>query len=93
MTFEEAKLRLEYECGTCRDYDNEDGECLGSSSCFEYKRKLCDSLNKQMPKKIIKDEYGRIRCPHGHNIPLENKNSRMPYCPFCGQKLNWTDIE
>ena len=52
-----------------------------------------EAIDKQIPKKIIKEEGGKIRCPNRHNIPLEYKRGKMPYCPFCGQKLDWSEEE
>ena len=37
------------------------------------------------PKKTIQDEYKRIMCVNGHNLPVIVKKNKMPHCPFCGQ--------
>lgn len=50
------------------------------------------AIEKQIPKKPISDEWKRqkIKCPNGHNIPVIVRNSKMKYCPFCGQALDWS---
>lgn len=55
------------------------------------------ALEKQMPKKIEKQQWIETKCSCGYtfskhhgdgyySIPYENMTA---YCPNCGQKLNW----
>ena len=46
-------------------------------------------LDKMTPQNIIEDKYSRIKCINGHNLPVIVKRNKMPYCPFCGQALDW----
>ena len=55
----------------------------------ELKRLAKIGLDITTPKKTIQDEYKRIMCVNGHNLPVIVKKNKMPNCPFCGQKLNW----
>lgn len=46
-----------------------------------------------VPDTIIKNYKGQVecKCPNGHNIPMNVRDKRMPYCPFCGVKLNYRE--
>ena len=69
----------------------------------EHNGKMCEkvalainAIEKQIPKKLIKEEYMygfTVKCANGHNIPNVCGYGEMPYCPFCGQKLKWRDEE
>lgn len=59
------------------------------------------ALEKQMPKKIAKQQWIETKCSCGYvfskhhgdgyySIPYEKMTA---YCPNCGQKLNWEDDE
>lgn len=57
-------------------------------------QELFTRFGKQIPKKVIKEEYMygfTAKCANGHNIPNVCGYGEMPYCPFCGQKLDWRD--
>ena len=59
-------------------------------------QELFTRFEKQIPKKIIKEEYMygvTVKCINGHNIPTVCRDEEMPYCPFCGQRLKWRDEE
>lgn len=57
------------------------------------KSRLIEALEKQIPQKPNKDRY-YIKCGNcGHNIPKVMKKGKMPYCPFCGQHIDWSEEE
>jgi len=52
---------------------------------------IVKALKKQIKKpmrKMTGPGYG-YQCINGHNIPSDVSDHRMPYCPFCGQKLKY----
>ena len=77
--------------------------------CFSYKDVLnvkdyCEhfveksALEKQIPKKPIKDEYGFLHCPYCDDdddslMHDSNFSDRYNYCCYCGQALDWSDTE
>lgn len=59
------------------------------------------ALEKQIPKKVAKQQWMETKCSCGYvfskdhgdgyySIPYEN---RTKYCPNCGQRLDWGDEE
>ena len=62
----------------------------------------CKALEKQIPKKPTrtngglsiakKDFYTKCQLCN-HNIPGVVRDARMRFCPFCGQKIDWSDDE
>lgn len=50
---------------------------------------LFDAIEKQVAWPIVIDEYKRVKCPRGHNLPVMYREKQFPYCPFCGQKIDW----
>ena len=59
------------------------------------------ALEKHIPKKVRKEQWIDSKCTCGYvfskhhgdgyySIPYENMT---PYCPKCGQKLDWSDEE
>ena len=62
----------------------------------------CKALEKQIPKKLTrtngglsiakKDFYTKCQLCN-HNIPRVVRDARMRFCPFCGQKIDWSDDE
>lgn len=56
------------------------------------------ALEKQIPKKVVKDEKRSYKCPCcGESAKTETGDSfidyRLDYCDGCGQKLDWSDEE
>lgn len=54
-----------------------------------------DALEKQVPKKPKKDEYGFYHCPHcgaDYDSLMHDSNLSCTYnyCTECGQKLDWS---
>lgn len=81
MTVQEAIEGLKYMIS-----DN----CTDTQSDFIDEIELAISaLEKQIPKKPVKKERGRIQCVNGHNQPVQH----YKYCPFCGQLIDWSDTE
>ena len=98
MTNEEALqsvlMYCSEECGkidTCRGEYKECAEAV-----------VIKSLEKQIPKKPTrtngglsiakKDFYTKCQLCN-HNIPGVVRDARMRFCPFCGQKIDWSDDE
>lgn len=50
---------------------------------------LFDAIEKQVAWPIVIDEYKRVKCPRGHNLPVMCREKQLSYCPFCGQKIDW----
>lgn len=55
-----------------------------------------EALEKQIPKKPIKDKYHRYCCPFCEYIVFINNpaliDEFVPYCENCGQALDWTGV-
>ena len=56
------------------------------------------ALEKQIPKKVVKDGERRYKCPCcGGCAKTETGDSfidyRLDYCDGCGQKLDWSDSD
>lgn len=56
------------------------------------------ALEKQIPKKVVKDGKLSYKCPCcGESAKTETGDSfidyRLDYCDGCGQKLDWSDEE
>ena len=59
----------------------------------------CKALEKQIPKKprktndglhiAKKDFYTKCQLCN-HNFPVVVRDARMRFCPFCGQKIDWS---
>ena len=56
---------------------------------FLNEKAIISALEKQIPKKPVKKERGRIQCVNGHNQPVQH----YKYCPMCGQLIDWREIE
>ena len=59
-----------------------------------------EALEKQIPKKPIRTNGGLsiakknfyTKCQIcNHNIPAVVRDARMRFCPFCGQRLDWSE--
>lgn len=80
-----------------RDYINESLSVLGKQSGRSdilYLNMFKDAIEKQISKPIempVENGYRKFQCCNGHNIPSVCKDGNMPYCPFCGQKLDWSE--
>lgn len=51
-----------------------------------------EALDKQIPKKPLIGKY-TCRCFNEHNIPVPCRNGKMKYCPMCGQRIDWSEVE
>jgi hypothetical protein len=92
MTYEEALLQLIHQnCDKCMrsinfqilSDDNKNKRCEECETALAIK-----ALEKQIPKKLTKDEIGFCYCPVCKQEPLRSK-----YCWRCGQALDWSDEE
>lgn len=52
---------------------------------------IIECIERTVPKRTHKDEWRRIQCSNGHNLPVVCRDSKMPYCPFCGQAIDWSE--
>ena len=98
MTYEKAlQSVLMYcaeECGKIDACRCENKECVEAA--------VIKALEKQIPKKprktndglhiAKKDFYTKCQLCN-HNFPLVVRDARMRFCPFCGQKIDWSDDE
>lgn len=96
MTYEEAIKNINALNAVCCKKDFYDTE-------FENALALAfEALEKQIPKKPTrtngglsiakKDFYTKCQLCN-HNIPGVVRDARMRFCPFCGQKIDWSDDE
>ena len=67
---------------------------------ISYCQDALNALEKQIPKKPIRTNCGLsiarknfyTKCQIcNHNIPAVVRDARMKFCPFCGQRLDWSD--
>ena len=73
-----------------------------------YRVKYCDdiisandiailAIEKQIPKKPVGNYYAQMRCPScNHRIPSgmgSSSRRRDNWCNYCGQKIDWSNIE
>lgn len=90
MTYEEA-LRW-------TDDSLSQGKVLPEQERYAYMGVVKIALEKQTPKKPIKDGYFRL-CPHceTEEIEFEIEDSleyeKFDFCPRCGQALDWSDTK
>ena len=47
----------------------------------------CKALEKQIPKKPRETKCQSCN----HYIPMVVRDRKMRFCPFCGQKIDWSD--
>lgn len=60
-----------------------------------------NALEKQIPKKPIKKDIGKLKIPNTAFCPIcdnpvikdEADNYEQAYCCYCGQALDWSDIK
>lgn len=57
----------------------------------EAHRLAISALGKQIPKKVGKDGYGWNECTVCHNHGNNLLSNKFKWCPYCGQKLDWTE--
>lgn len=94
MTNEEALVKAEETCDLCRRLTLD--EC---NNCWRTIAK--NALNKQIPKKPYKDEYGCYRCKCcSYAVEYEAKAKggligvcRDNICSNCGQAIDWGEEE
>ena len=51
------------------------------------------AIEKQIPKKVGKDGYGWNECTVCHNHGNNLLSNNFKWCPYCGQKLDWSEGE
>ena len=105
MTYEEAISILTKDRALCLfnpltgDVGPLNEDCRMSAEAMNL---AIEALEKQIPKKPTrtngglsiakKDFYTKCQLCN-HNIPGVVRDARMRFCPFCGQKIDWSDDE
>ena len=86
MTESEAKKEIEHNvfCNT----DN--FEMTISKECY---KTIIKALEKQIPKKPIKNKSGDSACLCGLIIRKRNKINCLHFCHNCGQAIDWSEEE
>ena len=51
-----------------------------------------EALEKQVPKKVIYENYNYI-CPICGGIVEDEDKCRFDYCPDCGNKIDWSEAD
>ena len=71
-----------------------------TDKCNEAHQIAVEALEKQIPKKPRRTNGGLsiarknfyTKCQLcNHNIPTVVRDARMKFCPFCGQRLDWSE--
>ena len=66
--------------------------CLSLDECRKHNKAISmaiDALEKQIPKKPK-----NTKCQScNHYIPMVVRDRKMRFCPFCGQKIDWSGDE
>lgn len=88
--YREAFWNLEH------DFDNYC--CTQGQLTYEDMRVFEELVDKETPMKPYKDDlsYSGYKCSNCHNNIYELRSHNIvntPYCIWCGQKLDWSDID
>lgn len=59
----------------------------------EFIKLSIEALEKQIPKKVDEDGWGWNECTVCHNRGDNLLSSKFMWCPYCGQKLDWSEGE
>ena len=64
---------------------------------WEHYRTVIKALDKQIPKKLKIEKHNHTFCDCGHKFSIHLNdcyaipfNNKTPYCPNCGQALDWS---
>lgn len=89
MTNKEAIEKLKEDCEqTIAECECKDGKCL----CHIHK--AIEALEKQIPKKPIKWADKILICPNCARAEYIKKIDILDtYCGFCGQAIDWSEVE
>ena len=97
MTYEEALVRFKAFSEFCDDRNEAcDNNC---DKCNAMESAIIEALEKQIPKKP-KTTYDwdmliRWNCPEclrTIDSPMGYSVAKHPFCPYCGQAIDWTGI-
>lgn len=94
MTIEEAKKQLEDLIKDRESFlDGQDDEIYQRD--IEALGKAVDVIEKQIPKKTLENfNFCRHRCSTCLGaVRMDSYYKYIPYCPWCGQALDWGDEE
>ena len=87
MTYEEAIENLQYIISN---------DCTETQHDFVEEIEMAiEALEKQIPKKpVLENRYsGHYNCPICNEDCTYDTVFKYPYCPFCGQAIDWSDDE
>lgn len=73
---------------------NLDDEWLLEEEMQELSDMAISALEKEVPKKTVKDEYNHDCCPNcGWVVYKDEWGGRyLPHCENCGQAIDWGDV-
>lgn len=57
----------------------------------EFFREVAKRLEKQVAKQVVAEEYD-IYCPECFTVVEDEYDCRCSYCPNCGTKLDWSEV-
>ena len=95
MTAEEAIGILDRcvigDCELCANNERHCGHCKGSDYAFSAIAEAQKALEKQMPKKPTRGKYGHTECACCGWIVESfcGDLEQYPFCPNCGQAIDW----
>ena len=99
MTAEEAIDILDRcvigDCELCANNERHCGHCKGSDYAFSAIAEAQKALEKQIPKKPTRGKYGHTECACCGWIVESfcGDLEQYPFCPHCGQAIDWRDDE
>ena len=97
MTAEEAIDILDRcvigDCELCVNNERHCGHCKGSDYAFSAIAEAQKALEKQIPKKPTRGKYGHTECACCGWIVESfcGDLEQYPFCPNCGQAIDWSD--
>ena len=97
MTAEEAIDILDRcvigDCELCVNNERHCGHCKGSDYDFSAIAEAQKALEKQIPKKPTRGKYGHTECACCGWVVESfcGDLEQYPFCPNCGQAIDWED--
>lgn len=69
-------------------------KAFGCEKCSDMEDRILEALEKQIPKKPKVSHLGFDICPmcKSHEV-RSTYGSRQDYCPYCGQRIDWSEVE
>ena len=80
------------------DYDNEDNKIgywdnYDETHLKDLTEPLQELIDKATPKKIKNRTKWNALCPSCDELFVFGEDPKRPYCPFCGQALDWSEVD